>query len=337
MAINLSAYTNIAIINFHHIGDTVCNFSLFKYCRLQAPQAKITIFLGKEGGVLAPFIDCCDEVVIVPITSKERRYFSIIKFALKYHKQFDLVICGLEPRKYIHIFMGVLGAKTSIAYIENTWHSKLINSGVLYDDPLQRTRHNALQMLNVVANYQELPEELRPRIAITPAVRQQFLPQILAKFGDKILLPRLLISVTNNRANSTIESAMYSSLFAEVKNQFDFSVVISYLPKDKERADELAKILPVPAIPIATPSFAEFMVLLDLVDGCFLGDGGITHLAAALDKPQLVLFGWISPIEWLPLSRNVQYLYHPEHVKHIDKKEIVAKLNSLLTQMRANQ
>ena len=145
MTVDLSKYKNIAIINFHHIGDTVCNFSLIKYCRLQAPQAKITVFLGKENGVLARWVSCCDEVVVVPITSKERRYFPIVKFALKYRKKFDLVICGLEPRKYIHIFMGILGAKTSIAYVENTWHSKLINHGVLYDDPLQRTRHNALR------------------------------------------------------------------------------------------------------------------------------------------------------------------------------------------------
>jgi len=333
MAINLSAYKNIAIINFHHIGDTVCNFSLFKYCRLQAPQAKITVFLGKENGVLAPWIDGCDEVIIVPITSKERRYCSIIKFALKYRKKFDLVICGLEPRKYIHIFMGILGAETSIAYIENTWHSKLINSGVLYDDPLQRTRHNALQMLNVVANYEELPDELRPRITIPPAIKQQFLPQILAQLGDKIFAPRLLISVTNNRPSCTIDFDRYCFLFNELKKTFNFSVIISSLQRDMARAQQLAALLPVPAVPVMTPDFSEFLTLLDWVDGCFLGDGGIVHLAAALDKPQLVLLGKVSPIEWWPLSKKTQCLSHPENVNQLDKKIIMIELSNLLKQV----
>jgi len=295
------------------------------------------VFLGKDNEVLAPWINDCDEVVVVPVTIKKRRYLPLIRCAFKYRKQFDLVICGWEPRKYVHIFMKILGAKTSVAYVENNWHGKLINFGVLYSDSLQRTRHDALQMLNIVANYRELPNELRPRITIPPAIKTRFLPQILAKFGDKILPPRLLISVTNNRDHSTIDSVMYCELFTELKKQFAFSVVVSYLPKDEERARELAKILPLPAIPIATQDFAEFMVLLDLVDGCFMGDGGIMHLAAALDKPQLVLFGRTSLIEWRPLSDRVQCLYHPEHVKYIDRKEIIVKLNNLLTQIRENK
>lgn len=338
MAVDLSIYKNIAIINFKFIGDTLCALPLIKYCRVQAPQAKITVLLGKENAVLAQWMGNGTETIVLPVTNnKRRRYLPLIKFILAYRKKFDLIIFSNNPRRYVNIFMYFLKAKTTIAYVKDTWDARLISHGRLYDPVVQRTRHNALQMLNVVADYQELPEELRPQIAIPTAIKQQYLPQILVKLGSEISPPRLLISVTNNRENSTIDSAMYCALFAELKKQFNFSVVISYLPKDKERADELAKILPVLAIPIATPSFSEFMVLLDLVDGCFLGDGGITHLAAALDKPQLVLFGWISPIEWLPLGKNVQYLHHPEHVKYIDKKEITVKLNSLLTQIRGNK
>jgi len=330
MSFNLSGYKNIAIINFHHIGDTVGDFSLFKYCRLQAPQAKITIFLGKENGVLAPYIDCCDEAIVLPVTSKKRRYLQLTKAAFKYRGQFDLVICGLEPRKYIHIFMWLLGARTSIAYIENTWHSKLINQGVVYNEPQQRQWHNALHMLNVVADYRELPQALYPRINLTEEIKHLFLPQIMAKLGEKIVAPRLLVSVTNNRVQSTIDLVTYCDLFAELKKQFDFSVIVSYLPKDKARADELVRILPVAAIALVTPNFSEFLVLLDLIDCCLLGDGGITHLAAALNKPQVVLFGGVSLIEWRPLSSNVRYLYHQEHVKYIDKKTIVLKLEEML-------
>jgi len=335
--VNLAEYKKIAVINFHHIGDTVCNFSLIKYCRLKSPQAKITVFLGEENGGLAPFITDCDEVVVVPITSKKRRYFSLIKFALRYRKQFDLVICGLEPRKYIHIFMWLLQARTVVAYVGNTWHSKLINHGVLYNDPLQRTCHNALHTLNVVANYRELPEELLPRIIISQTLKQQFLPQILSQLGDKISPPHLLISVTNNREKSTIDLILYRDLFAKLKEQCNFSVVISYLPKDKKRAEELAAILPVPSVPIATPNFAAFLVLLDLIDFCFLGDGGITHLAAALNKPQLVLFGAISPCEWLPLNKQVYYLHDDKHVKYIDQEKIVVTLKNLLTQVQVRR
>lgn len=335
MAIGLSIYKNIAIINFKFIGDTLCALPLIKYCRVQAPQAKITVLLGKENAVLAQWIGNGTETIVLPVTNdKRRRYLPLIKFILAYRKKFDLIIFSNKPRRYVNIFMYFLKAKATIAYVKDTWDARLISHSRLYDPVVQRTRHNALKMLNVVADYQELPEELRPQIAIPTAIKQQYLPQILAKLGDKISLPRLFISVTNNREECTINLNLYRDLFTELKKQFNFSVVISYLPQDQKRAEELVNLLPVPAVAIATPSFAEFMVLLDLVNGCFLGDGGIAHLAAALDKPQVVLFGAILPIEWLPLSKKVQYLYHSENVNYINRQEIMVKLQDLLSQMR---
>lgn len=338
MTMDLSQYKKIAIINFKYIGDMICALPLVKYCRLHAPEAKITILLGKEDAVLANWISHCDETVVVSVTdNKQRHYLPLIKFALAYRKKFDLIICANKPRRYVNIFAYFLGAKDSVAYVKNTWDSKFVSHGVFYDNSLQRTWHNALRMLNLVADYQKIPDELRPKITISLAIKQQFLPQILAKLGSEISPPRLLISVTNNRSDCTIDSAVYCDLFAKLKRQFSFSVIISYLPQDKLRAYELVALLPVSAIPIATPNFSEFIVLLDLVDGCFLGDGGIAHLAAALDKPQVVLFGGVSPIEWLPLSAQTQYLYHPEHVKYIDQQEIMVKLTNLLTQIRDNK
>ena len=44
------------------------------------------------------------------------------------------------------------------------------------------------------------------------------------------------------------------------------------------------------------------------MDICFLGEGGSMHMAAALEIPQVVLFGTTSTITWSPLSEKATVL-----------------------------
>jgi heptosyltransferase III len=54
------------------------------------------------------------------------------------------------------------------------------------------------------------------------------------------------------------------------------------------------------------------------------------HLAAALDKPQVVLFGPTRIADWAPLSDRAVCLYYPGDVNQIPQQEIITALESIL-------
>lgn len=331
---NISNFKNIAIVQLNHIGDMVCTLPLVKYVRQNAPTAKITVFLGAKNACLAPFIPC-DQVVCTDIhtTRPGSKYIPIFHYGLKFRHKFDLVICAIEPRKSLHIFLKLLDPKLAIAYVENDWHGKIMNGGVLHDRTLQRTRHNTLEVLNIIASYQELPEDLLPEILICEEIRVKYIKRLQKQLSSLLQNKLILVSVTNNRPNSTIAVHDYANYLNELAKTHKFSIVISYMEKDARRANELAKLLNAPHLSLLTNDFNEFMILLDLVDLCFVGDGGIMNLAMALQKPLLALFGKISAIEWRPLHKLGYYLRHEEHVKYIPKDEIVQKLKEILDKL----
>jgi heptosyltransferase III len=98
-----------------------------------------------------------------------------------------------------------------------------------------------------------------------------------------------------------------------------------------DRLDRLARLLP--------PSrgcLARSLPLTELADAlrtcaAFIGhDSGITHLAAALGAPVLVLWGETPEAVWRPRGHHVQVLRHPEGLAMLPVSVVAARLSELL-------
>ena len=75
-----------------------------------------------------------------------------------------------------------------------------------------------------------------------------------------------------------------------------------------------------------TKNFDAFLHLLNECDLVFVGDGGVSHVAAWLDKPSVVLFGETLPEQWMPMSNKVEFLFDPKTVNNIKNEEIATKI-----------
>jgi ADP-heptose:LPS heptosyltransferase len=139
----------------------------------------------------------------------------------------------------------------------------------------------------------------------------------------------LFLSVTNNRVGSTLSHENTASLLNRLFEKKDFSVVVNCEPKDEKKGQELKQILHMPAYVVPTPSFDAFLKLLASCEAAFVGDGGVMHLAAALDKPQVVLFGGTKIWEWAPLSKKAICLGHLHNVNDINPAQILEALDEL--------
>ena len=325
--INLAEYKNIAIINFRNLGDMICTMPLLKYCRQKAPNSIITTILGKGCAPLGPFLNDSDKIIALP-TKKTYDYKTFIKYALKLRNSFDLVICANTPRKASDLFIWLLHPRNSLAYTKNTWHGKLIKTRIPFDVERKKKRHCALDFLNLLFASETLPKELIPKITLKEELKEIYKARI--QEINKIGRPLVFVSVSNNRYFCLLGIEEHAKILNRLHDEFNCSVLISHLPKDANKAFSLAQKLEMPNIALATPDFSEFMAVLDAVDLCLIGEGGIMHLAAALNKPQVALFSKTSIIEWSPLSDKAVILQHPENVNFIDQEMIYSALRNIV-------
>lgn len=62
------------------------------------------------------------------------------------------------------------------------------------------------------------------------------------------------------------------------------------------------------------------------MDLCFFGEGGSMHMAASLNIPQVVLFGFTSVKTWAPLSNLATILHDDSDVNNIPLDNIYMAL-----------
>ncbi|KPC55467.1 glycosyltransferase family 9 protein [Amantichitinum ursilacus] len=323
----------IAIFSHTHIGTLICNWPLFAAVRKRYPQAEITAFLAWRNRELAPYLlHLCDHVVVMPDFVGKKKYLAVLRYGWGYRKQFDLVVCGLEPRKVDHILFGVLGAPT-IAYVEDNWHGRLISQPVKFDIPAMRQMRHAQYILRVfepdaVVDPSRFPrfDDVRRVFRIPPSALTRTQP----RQPDEPV--RLLISATNNRADARMDTARLISVIGALAEQIPLQVFVCWLGQDQPKAVQLAAAMPVPAEVLDTPSLGEFMAALSDMDLVLVGDGGIMHMAAALDIPQVVVFGSTLVTEWAPMSERAVCLRDERGVNHIAESDIVT---ALLRQLHA--
>ena len=319
---------NIAILNFTHIGTLICNLPLIKRIRERYPQAKITLFTCRRNGVINDIISQQYGVRTICLNhdlTGFKRYVSIIQLACKFYKKFDIGFCGLEPRKTDHIALALL-CKESFAYCENNWHSKLITHQI----PFTKMGYSYLHQSQFCANVAPPSTTISPDE--WPVFHLQFNKKLLK---HKFVLPEneilIYYSIENNRETSTLSECRLLKIIRALKNSITFNLIIN---SSKPIPPSLVKKLTLitNTFPVQTKEFSEFLELLSVCDLCLLGDGGTSHIAAALNIPEVVLFGATSTTNWQPLSNKSAILFDQFNVNNIPIDDIV---NAILQKIKS--
>jgi hypothetical protein len=289
------------------------------------PDASVTIAMAKRNGVLAPYLrglgfEC---LVFDNNFTGFDRYKTIVRYGWNYYKQFDYGVCSVEPRKTDHLLLSLL-CKRSRAYVENNWHGKLISEPVAFDEAEIRSVHTAQFCCNVFDRSPVLRNEW-PRLNIS--AEGDFDIPLEDKQGKK--LPVLYVSARNNRKTSLLNKEKQIKVIRQAYERCKFFTIINDYQFSTE-AKELQDGLGVPCSVVITPNFQQLLKLIAFVDCCLVGDGGVSHVSAWLNTPELVLFGETSLIEWTPLGENVSVLYDPRDVNNIPDEVIVESLIKLI-------
>jgi ADP-heptose:LPS heptosyltransferase len=305
----------IAVVRRNGLGDLLCSIPLILHLKKLHPQAELTLFADYRNAELLPYLKCYDHSVVFP--NIRYKYLSVLYTAIRYrNEKFDLAISAKPSEmKLLNLFLGGLGARQRIAVGSQKWHSKFIN------DPKELCtikKHQALKCLQLIApEMTEIPEDLYPKI---------YLDKDSGPLYNHAHDFVLMTSVNNNRKQSLLSLEAQAIIINEFSRHRPCHVLISCMPRDVEKAKNLSKLLTTSSSIIATPTLKELLHVIDNCNLIFIGDGGLMHLTAALDRPQVVLFGATPIEEWHPLSNKAICLYDPHNVNNITGNDILRAL-----------
>jgi ADP-heptose:LPS heptosyltransferase len=302
---------NIAIIRRNGLGDLLCAYPLVLYLQKEFKTASITLFVDPRNAPLIPYLPPVQETVIFP--AKGNKYWNLFRIGLKYRKKFDLAISAkTSPMKLANLFLYWLKASERMAYVDKSWHARLINRPIPYVPEKAKTSHQALKGLRMIdPGLNEIPPDLYPSLKIPPFIKKKYHTEHPLKG------PVVLISATTTKPSNRLSIERYATLLNHLFQENFFFVRIIGQKDDRLRADALALHLRMPTRVYFPRNFDEFMVLLDASDLFFVGDGGVAHIGAALGKHVVALFGETNPEEWRPLSEKAETFYHPLHVDYV--------------------
>lgn len=308
----------IAVVRRNGLGDLITVMPLLALCKERYPGCHITLFVDQRNAPLLPYLQGFDDAVV--IEPSRNKYISLFKTIWKQrHRRFDLAISARPiPMQWNNLFLAGLQTTRRRAVVETAWHSKWINEPL---EPVNAQKHQMLKCLNILdPTLEHVAPHLMPSLHIKKT----------HNFPDKTLL----VSVTNRRLGSQLDADKITSHLNHAFAKKSFHVVISCEPRDIEKAQAVSLQLKMSHQIIPTPNFNDFMGLLASVHGSWTGDGGIMHLMAAMDKPQLVLFGRTAVCEWAPLSKKAVCIWHPENVNFISRDEIEQGLEKVIDELR---
>ena len=153
---------------------------------------------------------------------------------------------------------------------------------------------------------------------------------IVETYSTSLKGPFIMVEVLNNRITSQLTNDKMAEILNALFGYKSFSVLITSKVDDMEKAKKLKNLLFMPSEIFVNPSIHRFIAFVNKADVVLCGDGGLGHIAGALDKKVVAVYGRTLVKRWAVLGESVIHIYDPEDVNNIDNKKIITALAKCL-------
>ena len=116
----------------------------------------------------------------------------------------------------------------------------------------------------------------------------------------------------------------------------DFTVLITAKAADSIKVEHLSSMFidnNISNFSYITSDLDDYIAYVNKADIVLVGDGGLGHIAGALDKYVVALYGRTSVKQWGILSDKAVILYDKDDVNNIDDERIVKELCSFFEKL----
>lgn len=310
--------SKILFIRRDNIGDLVCTTPAIHAVRQAYPEAKIGILVNSYNVEVVKNNPDIDEIYIykkakhVPEKNKFTVWWNNLRVLSKIRKEnYDVAIaCGsYSPRLAIYTYM--TGAKLKIGYLP-----KNVEKSIFYNMPLKEPQKPMHEVERVFAlllplGINEKPDKMRVYPSSYEIERvnellkkERFFGVIETSQNDR----KIALHISSRKPENRWSAEKFIKLAKLILKNHDVNIMLlwspgsennPYHPGDDEKAELIVKAVP-KIIPYKTVRLGELIAALSLAELIVCLDGGAMHIAAALGKPIVTIWGSTAPERWRP-------------------------------------
>jgi heptosyltransferase-3 len=284
---------NILIIQLRRIGDVLMCTPALRALRSRYKDSRIAFLTEKESSDLLSLNPYLDEVMVLNRKRYRNPLYSIKKIWEVRKNSFDLVIDFFgNPRSAYFSFFS--GAKRRVGYahpFRRHFYNIMVKNDQIPKYSAQ-SRLDALKILGIENREVKLdfflPHEAR-------LFAQKFFEE--NRIDSKNLL--ISISPTSRRHFNRWALERYAQLADWLISQFDAKIILVWGPGEKGVVEKVKHFMKKnPIISWETKNLFELGAILEKCDLHIGNDNGTKHIAVAMGKPTITIYGPHNPISW---------------------------------------
>jgi heptosyltransferase-3 len=298
----------ILVIQLRRIGDVLMCTPAIRALRARYKDSHITFLTEKESFDLVSLNPHLDEVIVLDKKRYRNPLYSIKKIWKVRKNSFDLVIDFLgTPRSAYFSFLS--GAKRRVGY-NYPFRRHFYNIVIRSNTTLQYaalSRLDALKILGIENCEVELDFFISDEARL---FAQNFFKE------NKIDPKHLTISISPSSRRHFRRWALerYAQLADWLISQFDAEIILVWGPSEKKIVEQIKRLMKKdPIISCETKNLFQLGAILEKCDLHIGNDNGTKHIAVAMGKPTITIYGPQNPISWT----------YPDYSRHkFLKKEV---------------
>ncbi len=314
----ISSFKRILIRGTNWVGDAVMSVPAMREIRRIFPESHISVLVRPWVRDIYAAADFVDAVLEYDKSGRHRGIYGFCRLASELRrKRFDLAIV-LQNAFEAALLVWAAGIPKRIGYARDG--RSLLLTDAIPIDPEVRKLHQAYYYLGILAGLGLLESRAWGRGGTVPSAH------IGVREEDRVAA-RAILQSCGIPQEDLIVGITPGAFYGEAKRWFaDRYAVVAHAIAEENTARILlfgaASDLPVvqevaaamkrdSVILAGRTTLGQLMALIKECRLLITNDSGPMHLAAALDVPQLALFGSTSETATGPLNRNARVIKHP--------------------------
>lgn len=310
---NATEIKRVVVRGTNWAGDSVMTLPALRALRRVLPEAKITLVVRPSAKGIFAGVDFVDDVVVY----ERRNAFSVFSQIREWRKRrFDLAVL-FQNAFEAALIPFLAGVPSRLGYATESRQALLTHPLPLPD--WRSSRHEVFYYLYLVTALEQAlygtssicESEPDASLGISD-VRKTEAENLLRAYGVRGGEPVVVLcpGSVNSRAKRW-QAESYAGL-ADRLIDSRRQVVLIGSPDEMDVTNEVtSRMRHQPFVLTGKTSLDEVTAVLSLVDLVVTNDTGPAHIAAALGRPTLVIFGPTNPLTTRPFAPEAEVLRHP--------------------------
>jgi len=339
----------ILVVRNDNIGDVLCTTPALRALRRAFPQAHLAILVAEHCRAAVEWNPDLNEVLTY---TKAKHHHGLLGLAALCNlmrlirelraRRFDLAIGMRRPFSRSNAWLTYAsGAPWRLGYSAPASHPFrfFLNLG---RGPGAMATHEVDGCLELLASIGVSEaghaSTLIPDRDAVAGIRERLCAESAGERGSLAL-----VHISNRREASRWPLERFAQAADHLHERLGLTILLSWSPGDERnplfpgddgKAEKVARCMRARPVLLRTPELRELIAAVSLCDFVLSTDGGLMHMAAALEVPQVVLFGKTDPLHWAPVSERAVWLRRDGRADRISVEEVVSAAAGVLARWR---